>query len=109
MTDHALKQGVPGRAAASIVSACMSLWMFRVYGQVHWLPGRVSDDSTQDLQRVLAEVGPIRDQLDIAYRVLAVAALIWCIRSWQAEPRLAAGVASVFTGMALFCAVGIAM
>ena len=49
--------------------------------------------------------GPIRDQLDIGYRVLAVAALVWCIWSWQTEHRFAAAACTVFAGLALFCAV----
>src|SRR5262245_17549547 len=96
----------PPRAMASVVFACLSLFLFRNYGQVHWIPSRYSTPETKELfHRVLADVGPIRDQVDIAYRLLAAAALFWCIWSWTSEPRLASVIATVFTALAVFCAV----
>src|SRR5207253_9997687 len=80
----------PPRAIASVVFACLSLFLFRTYGQVHWISSHYSthSDSKELFHRVLADVGPIRDQVDIAYRLLAAAAVFWCIWSWCSEPRL---------------------
>jgi hypothetical protein len=105
MSDSPTKRPVPGRAIATIVLACSSLWMFRIYGQVHWLPNRFSKDSEEMLRRMLSHVGPIRDQIEIGYRVLAVAALVWCIGSWRTEQRVAAVAATVFAALAMLCAV----
>ena len=105
MSDAAIKRPIPGRAIASVVFACSSLWMFRVYGQVHWLPTRFSNDGEEIFHRMLSQVGPIRDQLDIGYRVLAAASLVWCIWSWRTERRIAAIAATVFAALATFCAV----
>ena len=105
MSDAATKRPIPGRAIASVVFACSSLWMCRVYGQVHWLPTRFSKDGEDIFHRMLSQVGPIRDQLDIGYRVLAAAALVWCIWSWRTEQRVAAVTATVFAALAVFCAV----
>jgi len=38
MSDSAIKRPFPARAIASILFACCSLFVFRVYGEVHWLP-----------------------------------------------------------------------
>lgn len=105
MSDITGKSPIPGRAIASALFACFSLWVFRVYGQVHWLPSRFSKDGEEMFHRVLSQVGPIRDQLDLGYRVLAAAALVWCIWSWRTEQRVAALVATVFAALAGFCAV----
>src|SRR5208282_4369548 len=105
MSDSPTKRPVPGRAIASVVFACFSLFVFRVCGQAHWVPSRFSKDSDDIFHRVLSQVGPIRDQLDIGYRALAVAALIWCIWSWRTESRTAAIVATAFTALAMCCAV----
>ena len=109
MSDSGLKRPIPGRAIASVVFACFSLFLFRVYRQVHWLPSRFSKDSDDIFHRVLSQVSPIRDQLDIGYRALAVAALVWCVWSWRTEQRMAALVATVFAALAMFCAVFIAV
>jgi hypothetical protein len=91
---------------ASVVFACMSLFLFRTYGQAHWIPSRyVAADGKELFHRVLTDVGPIRDQVDLAYRALAAAALFWCIWAWTSEPRLASIIATVFTALAVFCAV----
>ena len=105
VSDSATKRPIPARAIASALFACSSLFVFRLYGQVHWLPKRFSKDSDDVFHRVLSQVGPIRDQLDVAYRVLAVIALIWCIWSWRTERRVAALIATGFAGLAMFCAV----
>jgi hypothetical protein len=105
MSDSTAKRQIPARAIASILFACFSLFVFRVYGQVHWLPTHFSKGDTDIFHRLLSEVGPIRDQLDIAYRALAVAAMIWCVWSWRTEPRTAALVATAFAALAMLCAV----
>ena len=105
MNDSATKRPIPGRAIASVVFACFSLFLFRVYGQVHWLPTRFSEDGKDMFHRMLTQVGPIREELGIGYRALAVAALVWCIWSWRTEPRIAALVATLFTAVAMFGAV----
>ncbi len=105
MSDGATKRPIPGRAIATVVFACASLWMFGVYGQVHWLPTHFSKDGEEIFHRLLSQVGPIRDQLDIGCRVLAAAALVWCIWSWRTEQRGAAAIATVFVALAVFCAV----
>jgi hypothetical protein len=105
MSDATIRQPMPARAIASVLFACCSLFVFQVYGQVHWLPTRFSKDGEEIFHRMLTQVGPIRDQLDIGYRVLAVIALVWCIWSWRTEARMAAIFATVFAAFAMFCAV----
>jgi hypothetical protein len=105
MSDSVTKRPIPAKAIASILFACCSLFVFRVYGQVHWLPTRFSEDGHDIFQRMLSQVGPIRDQLDISYRILAAIALVWCIWSWRTEARLPAIVATAFATLAIFCAV----
>ena len=105
ITDSAVKQPIPARALASILFASCSLFVFRVYGQVHWLPTRFSKDGRDIFLRVLSEAGPIRDELDIGYRVLALISLAWCIWSWRTEERPPAIVATVFAALAMLCAV----
>jgi len=100
-----MKQPFPARAIASVLFACCSLFVFRIYGQVHWLPMHFSKDGEDIFHRLLSEVGPIGDQIDIGYRVLAAFALLWCIWSWRTETRMAAIVATVFAALAVFCAV----
>jgi len=105
MSDAAISRPIPARAIASVLFACCSLFLFRIYGQVHWLPTHFSRESDDIFHRMLSQVSPIRDELDIGYRVLAVLALVWCIWSWRTEARKAAIVATVFAGLAMFCAV----
>lgn len=105
MSDGTTKRPIPGRAIASVLFACTSLWMLRVYGEVHWLPLRFSKDSDEIFHRILSLVGPIRDELDVGYRVLAVAALVWCVWAWRTEQRAAAVVATLFAALAVFCAI----
>jgi hypothetical protein len=105
VSDILAKRPIPVRAIASVLLACVSLWVFRIFGQVHWLPSRFSRDGEEMFRRVLSQVGPIRDQLDLGYRVLAGVALVLCIWSWRTEQRVAAMVATVFAALAAFCAV----
>jgi len=84
------------RAAASIVFACFSLFMWRIYGHVHWL--------VQDRMAALAGGEPLAfadRELVIAYLTLAGLAAIWCIWSWMTESRLAAIIATIFTALAV--------
>ena len=105
MSDTATKPQIPARAIASILFACCSLFLFLVYGRVHWLPTHFSKDGEDIFHRMLSEVSPIISQLDVGYRVVAVISLVWCIWAWRTEPRAAALVATVFTALAMFCAV----
>ncbi|HVV70591.1 MAG TPA: hypothetical protein VHI52_03690 [Verrucomicrobiae bacterium] len=66
---------------------------------------RFSKDGDEIFHRMLSLVGPVRDQLDIGYKVLAAAALVWCIWSWRTERRVAAAAATLFVALAVFCAV----
>ena len=100
---------MPGRAIVSVVFSCFSLYMLRVYGQVHWLPSRFMKDGQEVFHRMLSQVGPIRDQLDIGCKALAIAAVIWCIWSWRTEHRMAAIIATAFAAFAVICAVLIVM
>ena len=105
MNDHAIKRPLPARAIASVVFSCCTLWVFRLYGRVHWLPSRFSKDGEEIFHRMLVQVGPIRDELGVGYRVLALAAVVWCVWAWRTEQRVAAAVATLFAALAAFCAV----
>ena len=95
MSEPTNKPRPSPRAAASIVFACFSLFMWRIYGHVHWLVQ----------QRISARAGePLTfadRELVIAYLTLAGLAVIWCIWSWMTESRLAAIIATVFTTLAV--------
>jgi hypothetical protein len=104
-----LKRPFPVKAAASVLFAMSSLFVFRIYGQVHWLPTRASKRGDDSFHRILSQTGSIRDELDLAYRLLALVALIWCIGSWRTEPRAAALAATPFAVVAVICAVFIAV
>ena len=93
------KPPFPVRAIASILFACFSLYVWRAYGHLHWVVlGRLSDFVTEPVREQLSYP---EGELAIAYRSLAVAALIWCIWSWRAESRVAAATATLFTGLAM--------
>jgi len=109
MNDSANKRPMPARALASVLSAGCSLFMFRVYGEVHGLPTRFAKEDGGVFLRVLSQVGPIRDQLDMGYRVLAAVSLAWCLGSWRTEARIPAIVATAFAALAMFCAVCVAI
>ena len=83
------------RAAASIVFACLSLFLWRIYGQVHWarqnpLSGRIKE-----------QLAFVDNELVLAFFILAGLAAIWCIWSWLTESRVAAAIATVFTLIAV--------
>src|SRR5687768_6114701 len=83
------------RAAASIVFACVSLYLWRIYGQVHALTDRrIAMNLREHLS--LAE-----KELVLAYFILVGFAAIWCCWSWITESRLAAALATVFTAIAV--------
>jgi len=83
------------RAAASIVFACVSLFLWRMYGQVHSvLEARLFGNVKEQLFYVDRE-------LVLAYFILAGLAAIWCIWSWFTESRVAAIIATVFTFIAV--------
>jgi hypothetical protein len=96
-----IKMKVPDRAIASVVFACFSIYTLRVFGRLMWLPvqggGPIPDQATQAMI-------PILESLQIAYRLLAIVALAWCIWSWCKEWWLPAAVATLFTALALFTA-----
>jgi hypothetical protein len=105
MSDCATKRRVPARAIASILFAWSSFFLLKLYGSVHWLPSEFIKGDDELFHRVVALTGPIRDQLDIGYRVLAFVSVAWCIWSWRTEQRVAAIAASTFAAFAMFCAV----
>lgn len=109
MHKNGSKRPIPARAIASVLFSWCSVFLFCVYGQLHWLPKRFSRDGEDIFHRMLTQVGPIRDQLDIGYRVLAAVALAWCIWSWRTEAPTPAVIATVFAAIASFCAVFIVM
>jgi hypothetical protein len=101
MSDTKTTPQLPARAIASILFACCSLFVFRSYAQLHWVPAHFSKEGDYIFRRVLSETGPIRDQLDLTYRILAVISLGWCIWAWRTESRVAALFASAFTALAM--------
>src|ERR1043166_25215 len=109
MSDAADRRALPVRAIASVLFACCSLFLFGIYSQVHWLPTHFSRDGKEIFHHVLSEVGPIRDRLDIGYRVAAGISLAWCIWSWRTEGRVPATIATAFAALAMFCAVFVLM
>jgi hypothetical protein len=99
MNTPATKSLFPARAVASIVFACFSLLLWRSYFHLRFtVLGRLGS----------VVIDPIREQLSytqtdlgIAYRGLAVAALVWCILSWRTEARVPAMISTLFTGLAI--------
>lgn len=89
----------PARAVASIVFACSSLLLWRTYFHLHYtVLGRLGKHITDPVRGQLAYT---QADLAIAYRGLAVTALVWCVLSWRSEARAAAVVCSLFTGLAV--------
>jgi len=75
------KMKIPDRAIASVIFGCFSIFTLRVFAHLMWLPIQGGDISEQAANAM----GPILENLQIAYRVLAIAALVWCIWSWCKE------------------------
>jgi hypothetical protein len=105
MSDSAANRPIPARAIASVLFACCSFFLLGLSGSVHWLPSRFAKDSDEIFHRVVSLTGPIRDCLDIGYRVLALISVVWCVWSWRAEQRAAAITAAIFASLAILCAV----
>jgi hypothetical protein len=105
MRNSPTKAPLPARAITSVMLACLSLFLFRVYGQVHWLPSHLTKEEDGAFHHVLLLTSPIMSELGILYRVVALLALIWCIWSWRVEPRAASVTATVFSVIAMFAAV----
>lgn len=83
------------RAAASIVFACVSLYLWRIYGEVHWAAqNRMGINLKEQLTFTEKE-------LVLGYFILAGLAVIWCLWSWLKESRVAAAVATLFTLIAV--------
>src|SRR5262245_1545324 len=84
------------RAASGIVFACFSLFMWRIYGHVHWIieHGLRARATAEPL--ILAD-----KELIAAYLSLAALAVIWSIWSWMTESRLAATISLIFTALAV--------
>ena len=83
------------RAAASIVFAAASLYLWYIYGQFHALTDRRIAMHLRE-KLLLAE-----KELVMAYFILAGLAAIWCCWSWFTETRLAAIIATVFAFIAV--------
>lgn len=93
------KTSFPARAVASIVFACFSLLLWRSYFHLHYtVLGRLREHIIDPTREQLAYT---QADLAIAYRGLAIAALVWCVLSWRSEARAAAVVSSLFTGLAV--------
>jgi hypothetical protein len=105
MSNSPTKTPLPARAIASVVLACLSLFLFRVYGQVHWLPSHLTKEEDGAFHHVLLLTSPIMSELGVLYWVVALLALIWCVWSWRVESRAAAVTATVFSVIAMFAAV----
>ena len=105
MTNSTTEQPTPARALASVLFAWCSLYALHIYGQVHSLPTRFSRDGHDAFHRVLSLAGPIRDELEVGYRVLAAMSLAWCVWSWRTEAKSPALVATAFASLAVICAV----
>ena len=89
------------RATASTLFAIFSLYVWRTYGHLHFIVlGRLSEFVGIDAVRVQLVLAD--RELFVAYHGSAVVALIWCIWSWRTESRVAAAIATLFTGLAMF-------
>ena len=94
-----VKMNIPDRAFASVVFSCFSIFTLHVYGRLMWLPVQGGGPIPE---RATNAMSPILESLQIAYRVMAIVALAWCIWSWCKEWWLPAAVATIFTALALF-------
>jgi hypothetical protein len=101
MSTPSPKLAIPDRAIASVIFGCFSIFTLRVFAHLMWLP--VQGGGPLPEQAIQA-MSPILERLQIAYRLLAIAALAWCIWSWRKEWWLPAVVATLFTALALFLA-----
>jgi len=79
------------RAASAIVFACFSMFMWRIYGRVHWMLER------GPRFRVGEPLFYADRELVVAYLTLALLSVLWTIWSWMTESRLAAIICSIFS------------
>ena len=101
MDTSNIKMKIPDRAIASVAFACFSIFTLRVFGRLLWLPVQGGGPIPE---QAIHAMSPILESLQIAYRLLAIVALAWCIWSWYKEWWLPAAVATLFTALALFAA-----
>jgi hypothetical protein len=85
------------------VFACASRYLFSKYPTLHWEVLSKQWSSIPDEART--KLAAVLWSLDVVYRGLAVAAVVWCIWSWLKEPFVAAMIASVFAGYAVMGAI----
>jgi len=95
MSTPNTKLMIPDRAIASVVFGLLSLFTFRVYGQILWGTHDKSDAG-------IATISSILGCLETTRRVLAVVALLWCVWSWRKEWWLPSVIATICTALALF-------
>ena len=75
--------------------ACASLFLWHIYGQVHWAThARLFGNIKEQLAFADSE-------LVLAYFLMVGLAIIWCIWSWLTESRFSAIIATVFTFIAV--------
>lgn len=96
---------IPAKAIASTLFAIASLFLWRVYGDLHW--GILREHYRELPASVRPELFVILSRLEIVYRSLALAAMVWCIWSWRTERRVFAVTATLFTACALFGALAV--
>jgi hypothetical protein len=93
--ENRVRSAASPRAAASIVFACLALFLWWIYGTVHLiLQNRMAGSSRHQLLFVHTE-------LTLAYFALAGLATLWCFWSWMTESRTSAVVATLFTLIAV--------
>jgi hypothetical protein len=96
---------IPSRAIAGVVFASASVFLWIVYGHLHW---RVLRDHYRDIPAsVRAELFRVLWRIEVIYRLLALAAIISCVWSWKTERTAFAVIASIFAVLALFAALSI--
>jgi hypothetical protein len=77
----------PAPALASLLLSATSFWLLRIYSSLHWkviFARNAEGIAAAPLQILLG----ILDQLDLGYRLIAVAALafnVWAL--WRGKPR----------------------
>lgn len=101
MSETSKPWGVPPRALAATIFSALSIVLLHVYGQVHWLPTRLSRGDSDLLRRVLELVGPPRDHLDLLHKATAMIAFAWGMWSVRTEPRIVGWIAAVVSLVAL--------
>ena len=75
--------------------ACASLFLWHIYGQVHWAT------QTRIAGRIKEQLAFADSELVLAYFMMVGLAIIWCIWSWLSESRFSAIIATLFTFIAV--------